>query len=241
MGSLLSPVTPAAPAAIGQALVTAISNAVGQLEGQGHFGPFTVVLDQNFFLAVQTPDLASLVLPQDRIIPFLGGGSLLRSSTLPENSGLVVALGGAPVELVVATDASLQFLQLTAEPRFLFRVYEKIALRIKEANAIATLAPPAPAVWAVTPNAGRIAGRILVNIRGINLAGATQVDFGAAIVALPLPAPNVPDVSITDTSITNVPLPASPLAPPGTGTVTVRVTTPLGVTPISPACQFTYQ
>ena len=52
---------------------------------------------------------------------------------------MVVALGGAPVELVVATDMSLQFLQVTNEPRFLFRVREKIALRIKEADAIVTL------------------------------------------------------------------------------------------------------
>ena len=78
-------------------------------------------------------------MPQDRIIPFLGGGSLLRSSTIDPGDGVVVALGGAPVELVVATDVSLQFLQITNDPKFLFRVREKIALRIKRAGAIATL------------------------------------------------------------------------------------------------------
>ena len=54
-------------------------------------------------------------MPQDRIIPFLGGGPLLRSSTLDPGNGVVVALGGAPVELVVATDVSLQFLQITTD------------------------------------------------------------------------------------------------------------------------------
>ena len=54
-------------------------------------------------------------------------------------AGVVVALGGAPVELVIATDVSLQFLQITTDPNFLFRVREKIALRIKEAGAIVTL------------------------------------------------------------------------------------------------------
>ena len=81
-------------------------------------------------------------MPQDRIIPFLGGGPLLRSTTLDAlngYSGLVVALGGAPVELVVASDLSLQFLQVTSEPAFVFRVYEKIALRIREPRAIAQL------------------------------------------------------------------------------------------------------
>jgi hypothetical protein len=72
-------------------------------------------------------------------IPFLGGGSLLRSSTLPPNAGVMVALGGTPVELIVATDVCLEFIQLTLEPEFLFRVCEKVVLRIKEPTAIATI------------------------------------------------------------------------------------------------------
>jgi uncharacterized linocin/CFP29 family protein len=69
----------------------------------------------------------------------LGGGTLLRSSTLPDGSGLVVALGGAPIDLVVGTDMSLQFLQVTREANFLFRVHEKLVLRIKEEDAIVAL------------------------------------------------------------------------------------------------------
>jgi hypothetical protein len=81
-------------------------------------------------------------MPEDRIVRFLGGGPLLRSSrfdALNGYSGDVVALGGAPIELVVANDASLQFLQLTSEAAFVFRVYEKTALHIKEPRAIAQL------------------------------------------------------------------------------------------------------
>jgi uncharacterized linocin/CFP29 family protein len=129
----------------GNRLVTAVSAAIGRLEGAGQFGPFAAVFGQGLFLVAQTPDLASYALPQDRIIPFLGGGPLLRSSTLDDfngYSGLVVALGGSPVELVVATDVSLQFLQVSAEPTFLFRVSEKIALRIKEPDAIIQLYMP---------------------------------------------------------------------------------------------------
>jgi uncharacterized linocin/CFP29 family protein len=122
-------------------LVAGVSKAIGELEGSGQFGPFALVLGQNLFVAAQTPDASSLVLPQDRIIPFLGGGPLLRSSTLPPDSGVLVALGGAPVELVVATDVSLTFLQLTTDPLYVFRVYEKLALRIKEPDAIVALGP----------------------------------------------------------------------------------------------------
>jgi len=135
-----TPPSPPAPSpGPGQVLVAGISEAIGILEAGGHFGPFAVALDQNLFLTAQTPDPRSLVLPQDRIVPFLGGGPLVRSTTLPAKSGVVVALGGAPVELVVATDVSLGFLQITTDPKFVFRVFEKIALRIKQADAIVRL------------------------------------------------------------------------------------------------------
>jgi uncharacterized linocin/CFP29 family protein len=131
------------PASRGTRLVRGIARAIGRLEARGHFGPFAVVLDGRLFLIAQTPTSA-LVLPQDRILPFLGGGPLLRSSTLNTAalvfpSGVVVALGGEPVELVIATDVCVQFLQVTAEPLFVFRVCEKMALRIKEPGAIMQL------------------------------------------------------------------------------------------------------
>jgi uncharacterized linocin/CFP29 family protein len=128
----------------GPSLVKGVSQSIGDLEGMGHFGPFAVVLGKELFRAAQTPGKKSLVLPQDRIIPFLGGGSLLRSTTLPKNRGVVVALGGAPVELVIATDVSLNFLQVTTDPIFVFRVFEKIVLRIKEKAAIIQLGPEKP-------------------------------------------------------------------------------------------------
>ena len=120
----------------GSDLVAKVSEAIGQLESDGHFGPFTLVLGNKLFTDAQTPNEGSLVLPQDRLIPFLGGGSLLRSSTIPANSGVLLAMGGAPVELVVATDLSCGFLQLTTDPSYVFRVYEKIVLRIKEPKAV---------------------------------------------------------------------------------------------------------
>jgi len=132
------------PSAVGEALVGKVSDSIGRLEAQGHFGPFAVVLGQALFTAAQTPKEDSLVLPQDRIIPFLGGGSLLRSSTLPNHRGVVVGLGGAPVELVIATDVSLNFLQVTNDPMFVFRVFEKMALRVKENGAIIALDSGAP-------------------------------------------------------------------------------------------------
>ena len=51
----------------------------------------------------------------------------------------MIALGGAPIDLVVATDISVNFLQVTEAPFFVFRVYEKIVLRIKQPEAIVPL------------------------------------------------------------------------------------------------------
>lgn len=126
----------------GEALVRAVSAAIGALEDNHHLGPFACVLDQVYFNVAQTPDKGSLVLPQDRILPFLGGGALLRTSVLPPETGLVIALSGAPIDLVVATDISVNFLQVTVDPWFVFRVYEKIVLRIKQPQAIAPISIP---------------------------------------------------------------------------------------------------
>ena len=71
-------------AGAGQRLVTGAAQAILQLEGRGQFGPYALVLGHGLFLIAETPDPSSLVLPQDRIIPFLGGGSLLRSSALQD-------------------------------------------------------------------------------------------------------------------------------------------------------------
>jgi uncharacterized linocin/CFP29 family protein len=131
-------------------LVTAVSGSIGRLEHLGYFGPFAVVLGQQFFLRVQTPSIG-LVLPSDRITPFLGGGPLLRSTVLDPEQGVVVALGGSPVELVISKDVSLQFLQLTDHPRYHFRVYEKMALRIKTTEAIMRLVPADPGAGAAPP------------------------------------------------------------------------------------------
>ena len=124
----------------GELLVKAISEAVGNLEKAYHLGPFGCVLGQEYFTDVQTPN-RSMVLPQDRILPFLGGGALLRSSVLAAQSGVVIALGGAPIDLVVGTDVSVSFLQVTPDPWFVFRVYEKMVLRIKQSDAIVRLVP----------------------------------------------------------------------------------------------------
>jgi uncharacterized linocin/CFP29 family protein len=125
----------------GMEIATAIIQAIGSLDGAGFAGPYACALDQAAFDAICTP-LATLVLPRDRILPFLQGGALVRASTIPRRiltvRGAVIALSGTPAELVVATDINVRYLQTTGatEPRLIFRVSEGVALRVKEQGAI---------------------------------------------------------------------------------------------------------
>lgn len=123
----------------GNGVIDAIIEAVGKLDAAGYQGPYACALDQKLFNAICTPN-DSLIMPRDRILPFLQG-PLLRASALPKGRGVVISLGASPVEIVVGSDLSLRYLQSTLEPRYVFRVAERVALRIREEKAIAVLGP----------------------------------------------------------------------------------------------------
>jgi uncharacterized linocin/CFP29 family protein len=127
------------PQLTGESIVTDIIAAIDTLESKMRLGPFACVLGHDLFEAICTPT-NSMVMPRDRILPFLQG-PLARSSAVPPNFGAVLSLGGSPIEIVVASDLCVRFLQTTLEPRFVFRVCERVALRIEDANAIQVLTP----------------------------------------------------------------------------------------------------
>lgn len=125
---------------LGERLVINIADAISDLELNGHLGPFACILGQGAFVEANTPN-DSLVLPKDRIEPLLGT-QLLRSSTLQDNQVVVVSLAGDPIDLVVATSPTVQFLNVNNEARYLFRVYEKFVLRVKEEGAVSAFSLP---------------------------------------------------------------------------------------------------
>ncbi len=122
-------------------IVGTIVNAIQALEGNGHYGPFACVLGHELYRAATTPSQGSLVLPSDRIIPFLDGGPLRRSSVVPGKQGVVIALAGSPIDVVVATDVHVSYVQLTLEPRYVLRVSERFVLRMKQPDAACHLQP----------------------------------------------------------------------------------------------------
>jgi uncharacterized linocin/CFP29 family protein len=137
-----------------ESLVAGVVNAVEALESDGQYGPFACVLGDQLYQAANTPSQGSLVLPSDRILPFLGG-PLLRSSAVPADEGVVVALAGSPIDLVVASDVHVSYVQRSVEPRYILRVSERFVLRIKQAEAIRRLkAVEQPADTSRTTDAG---------------------------------------------------------------------------------------
>jgi hypothetical protein len=118
----------------GEQVVNAIIEAINRLDQNGQLGPFACLLSPQLFADICTPN-ANLVMPRDRILPFLQG-PLLRCSAIQNSYGIVIALSGNPVELVVARDIRVRFLQTSEQPRLVFQVSEKVALRTKEAAAL---------------------------------------------------------------------------------------------------------
>jgi hypothetical protein len=133
------PPAPAAPDPRGERIINAVIDSINQLDGTGQLAPYACALAPDLFAAICTPT-DNLVLPRDRILPFLQG-PLVRASALFNGFGVVVALSANPVELIVASDIGVRFLQTTQEPRYVFRVSERVALRIKEHRAIGILSP----------------------------------------------------------------------------------------------------
>jgi hypothetical protein len=124
-------IPPPPPNSLGQLVVTAVVTAINTLEGNSHPSPFACVLGDTLFEAVHEPS-AVLVLPADRVTPMLKGGPLLRSGQIDPATGIVVSLASNAVDVVVGTPPTVQFLQRQIDARFLFRVYERFTLRIRD-------------------------------------------------------------------------------------------------------------
>jgi uncharacterized linocin/CFP29 family protein len=121
---------PIGAALIGTDLVRAVVKAIRKLEDRFHSGPFACVMGNELFDAAHDPSF-SLVLPADRITPLLKG-PLLRSGQMYDRTGIVVSLAGNAIDIVVGTPPTVQFLQRREDAKFVFRVYERFVLRVRD-------------------------------------------------------------------------------------------------------------
>jgi uncharacterized linocin/CFP29 family protein len=128
----------------GQELVSAVARGISDLEDRGYVGPYALALSSELFITAETPNGGTLVLPSDRIRPLIEG-PLVRTGTLEGRCGVLLSLAGKPVEIVVASEIAATFLQVSEEPRWIYRVSERFVLRVKEPESIVVLVERKPA------------------------------------------------------------------------------------------------
>jgi hypothetical protein len=132
-------VDPAKGKTIGEALVGAVAQALITLEDSGYIGSYVLVLGQKLFTEANTPSKGSMVLPMDRIEGLLGGGSAHRSSVLDDDKGVLLSLGGEPLDRAVAVSPKFEFLRIEGSDKRACRVFERFSLRLKEKDSVVKL------------------------------------------------------------------------------------------------------
>jgi len=137
-------------------LMKAIVGAINSLEEDGYVAPYVCVFGRNPFEAAFTSINNSTVLPRDRIEPLIGRELLHASAidVLPHrfdlydakpdeeewrSRGVLVSMAGEPIDLALAADATPEFRQVDVDGHYVFSVFERFALRIKDARAIVPL------------------------------------------------------------------------------------------------------
>ena len=137
-------------------LMQAIVDAINSLEGNGYVAPYVCVFGRNPFQAAYKPINNSAVLPRDRLEPLIGRELLHASGidVLPRrfelydrqpaevnwpSRGVLLSMADEPVDLALAAEATPEFRQVDEKGRYVFSVFERFALRIKDAKAIMSL------------------------------------------------------------------------------------------------------
>jgi uncharacterized linocin/CFP29 family protein len=132
-----------------------IINAINSLENNGYVAPYVCVFGRKPFQEAFTPINNSTVLPRDRIEPLIGR-ELLHASGIDippyepgryENlnkeewprRGVLLSMANEPIDLAFAAEATLEFRQVDLGGKYVFSVFERFTLRIKDAQAIAPL------------------------------------------------------------------------------------------------------
>jgi uncharacterized linocin/CFP29 family protein len=122
----------------GERTVDAVALAYGELQAKSQSGPYALILSPQQYAETFEPLPNTLVMPADRLRPLVTQG-FFGTGALPKNSGLVVSVGGGTVDLVVGVEPAAAFLQVDGGGLYHFRVFERLALRLKDPEALVRL------------------------------------------------------------------------------------------------------
>jgi uncharacterized linocin/CFP29 family protein len=136
-------------------LTRAVVRAIDSLEQQGYVAPYVCVFGRDPFEAAHEPTDNSITFPRDRLEPLIGR-ELLHASALDiiphevdeysqpdprqwQARGMLLSLAGEAVDLAIAAEATPEFRYVDREGRYVFAVFERFTLRIKDTRAIVSL------------------------------------------------------------------------------------------------------
>ena len=119
----------------GENTFDAVVNAMTLLRSRGQSGPYALALSPTVYADTFVPVTGTLVMAADQIRPLVAGG-FVDAPALPDGSGLLVSLGGNTVDLVVSVEPTMAFTQVDDQGSSQFRVYERLALRVKDAMSL---------------------------------------------------------------------------------------------------------
>ncbi len=115
-----------------------VTEGRAQLKRHGHYGPYALILHTIPYADTFSPLAVTLATPASLLEPMTSVG-FYETGTLPPLTGLLISVGGNSMDLVMGLDATTTFLQQDAAGKYVFRVYKRFALRIKDPSAIIRL------------------------------------------------------------------------------------------------------
>ena len=126
------------PGAYGENTFTGVAAAYATLQDKRHYGPYALVMSANEFADAYAPLPSTLIMPADRIKPLTGAG-FYGTGTVPPRTGLMTSTGGKSLDLAVSMHASTTFVRVADDETYLFRVYHRFVLRVKDPTAVVLL------------------------------------------------------------------------------------------------------
>ncbi|MER6160929.1 family 1 encapsulin nanocompartment shell protein [Streptomyces sp. NPDC001868] len=126
------------PGEYGERYFRGVSEAYALLEGKMHYGPYALVSHFEPYADAHAPLDNTLIMPADRIRALMDGG-FYGTGTLPPKTALMVSTGGNTLDVAIGVDAVTAFTHESESGMYLFRVYERFTVRVKDPTAVVKL------------------------------------------------------------------------------------------------------
>jgi uncharacterized linocin/CFP29 family protein len=131
------PLLPGKQKRYGQNTFAAVAQAINALFGKGRGGPYAVALNHTKYAETYSSQDNTFVYAAEVIKPLATGG-YFSTNALPDDFGVVVALGGT-MERIAGVEPYTQYTQMDDDGFYHFRVYECFALNLMLGDAVFAL------------------------------------------------------------------------------------------------------